>query len=752
MTAVTVPIGFPSPNGHREAAIAAPRRVSNRARPKWAWAALAAAILLILGGIGSYFAESGNRPFFSGAKVTQQPNVIPAATAESSWPQFRGGPARTGYSSDPGPGGDLNLRWTFTADEVVNSVVSANGTVYAYGRKGDLYAINSQTGEQQWAVDLSPNEYGAENRYPSAAVADGVLYTSTFEGNVIALDARTGSLIWQRSVSSQPITSSPAVAEGRLYQLTPAGVILALDPATGEPIWQATGTPAFQDRDPAFGGGLLYIGDLDGKLIALNAATGETAWTSEPVLVHRVAAYRDGTVYMSCDDGSFKALDATTGQIRWTTGPQSGQALNPLVTPRVFIATNQEGDVRALDLATGEPIWSMPGPGNSSSPHASNSAVYVVSPDLSSFVAYDLATGEELGRVAVDQAGSTAAISGDLLVLSSIANQGVVRSFGPGAGEPNEVIAGPATVIKPATPVAGDDAAAPGDETAFDASQVTFAWEAKDPIQYPGVAVGPDGNAYVPDGEANAIFVFSPDGTLIDQWGEAGSGPGQFQSPGSIGFDADGNSYVFDTLNNRVQKFAPDHTFLLEWGSAGSGNGQFSEVQGTVDPVNGLVYTVEYFNNRVQVFDLDGNYLDKWGSSGTGNGQFNHPGTVVIGPDGLIYAGDAANGNGGRVQIFDSFGTWQGTMLDANGDPATFSEVWGIAFDAAGNTYVCDYWSGAIRVFDPGRMEISSIADVDGASPFEEPNRIAIDADGGLYVADGANGRIVKLQLPPTGA
>ena len=36
-------------------------------------------------------------------------------------PQFRGGAARTGYSSDPGPGGNLDLRWSFTTDEVAVS-------------------------------------------------------------------------------------------------------------------------------------------------------------------------------------------------------------------------------------------------------------------------------------------------------------------------------------------------------------------------------------------------------------------------------------------------------------------------------------------------------------------------------------------------------------------------------------------------------------------------------------------------------
>ncbi len=755
MTAITVPSAYPSPNGHGTQPRPAPRTYPTRARPKWAWAALAAALLLVLGGLGSYFSQDGNRPFFGGATGTEQPNVIPAATVESGWPQFRGGAARTGYSSDPGPAGDLDLRWTFTTDEVVNSVISANGTVYAYGRKGDLYAIDAVTGAQRWAVDLSSGEYSEENRYPSPAEMDGVLYTATFDGAVVALDAQTGDVIWQRTIANQRLTSSTTAAVGALYQLSLDGAMLALDPATGDTLWESSGSVAFQDLAPAVGDGQLFIGDLDGALVAIDATTGETVWISEPMLVHRVAAYRDGVVYVSCDDGSFKALDANSGEILWTTDPQDGQALNPLVTPNAFIATNQEGPLQALDLTTGVPIWSVPGPGNSSSPHASQSAVYAVSADLSAFVAYDLETGEELGRVAVDQAGSTAAISGDTLVLSSIADQGVVRSFGPGSGAPIEVTAGPSVAIPAATPLASD-LATPAAATAssFDPSQTSFVWQAtgsaSDPLQgAAGLGIGSDGTIYVTDDVRSVIDLFSSDGTYMETWGEPGSGPGQFASPGSIGFDADGNIYVFDTLNNRVQKFASDRTFLLEWGTAGTGNGEFSEVHGAVDAVAERVYVAEFLNDRVQVFDLDGNFIDKWGSTGLEDGQFSHPNGVSIDADGNVYVGESVNGTGARLQKFDPFGRWLETIGSSDGVPAQFTEVWGSAMDAQGNLYVSDYWNNRIQVFTPDLTPIGVIEDVPGAGPFLHPVRLLITDDGILYVTDYDNGRLLKLKLPP---
>lgn len=84
------------------------------------------------------------------------------------------------------------------------------------------------------------------------------------------------------------------------------------------------------------------------------------------------------------------------------------------------------------------------------------------------------------------------------------------------------------------------------------------------PLARPGgMAIAPDGNIYIADGLNDTILVYSPDGKLIEQWGETGTGPGQFRFHqgaenwlNSIAFDADGNLYVFDTFNSRVQKFS----------------------------------------------------------------------------------------------------------------------------------------------------------------------------------------------------
>jgi len=55
--------------------------------------------------------------------------------------------------------------------------------------------------------------------------------------------------------------------------------------------------------------------------------------------------------------------------------------------------------------------------------------------------------------------------------------------------------------------------------------------------------------------EQHRIQRYSPDGTLLGEWGSLGMNAGQFRIPVGLVVDQAGNVYVADTLNHRVQKF-----------------------------------------------------------------------------------------------------------------------------------------------------------------------------------------------------
>ncbi|HMB96296.1 MAG TPA: 6-bladed beta-propeller, partial [Tepidisphaeraceae bacterium] len=139
-----------------------------------------------------------------------------------------------------------------------------------------------------------------------------------------------------------------------------------------------------------------------------------------------------------------------------------------------------------------------------------------------------------------------------------------------------------------------------------------------------GLKVGPDGNLYVPDTHYHRILVYSPKGVLLKQWGERGTGPGQFIYPTDLAF-SNGKMFVSEYGDNdRIQVFDRDFKYLYQFGKFGDGPGEFSRPQTMV--IDGdFVYVTDACNHRLEVFKTDGTFVRTMGKVGSGPGEFRFP-------------------------------------------------------------------------------------------------------------------------------
>jgi sugar lactone lactonase YvrE len=128
------------------------------------------------------------------------------------------------------------------------------------------------------------------------------------------------------------------------------------------------------------------------------------------------------------------------------------------------------------------------------------------------------------------------------------------------------------------------------------------------------VKVGPDGNLFVAAWGANQVFVFTPGGAKVTQWGEAGTGEGQFGdfSPQALAVDPDGTVYVLDdNLDEagesitRVQKFSSDGTYLGEFPISD----EYFAASGIDVGPDGNIYVVGFVGGYMLKFDTEGNQL-----------------------------------------------------------------------------------------------------------------------------------------------
>lgn len=215
-----------------------------------------------------------------------------------------------------------------------------------------------------------------------------------------------------------------------------------------------------------------------------------------------------------------------------------------------------------------------------------------------------------------------------------------------------------------------------------------------------GVTLDEAGNVFVADVKVDRIHKYAPDGHLLAQWGQKGSGPGEFHRLRSVRFDAFGRLWAVDGANHRVQIFDPDGTFVTMFGGLGhspGGEGKLNEPSDLAFDSQGNVYVTDTGNHRVQKFAPDGTYLTAFGLPGDKSGEMLHPRGIAI--DLLrsrVYVVDAGNN---RIQIFDTDGRYLSMFGGPHKWGGGLKMPYGIAINDLGTILVTDNLHAQVMCF-----------------------------------------------------
>ena len=287
----------------------------------------------------------------------------------------------------------------------------------------------------------------------------------------------------------------------------------------------------------------------------------------------------------------------------------------------------------------------------------------------------------------------------------------------------------------------------------------------RDPYSYEAellptsLAVDAADNLYIGDDGNQRVLRVTPDGSMtIPLVGNSPLNQG-LKNPLALALDGKGNLFIADqsfawgvspNLASPGTYNAASFTAIpyAQWGPQQQYVNYMTGL--LVQPSGGFVFS-DSANNRVIAVGPDGAGTEILNASvPIGNEQeaVNYPLSLAYEPDGSLLLVDFGND---RIVRRTSAGVVSDVVAPgANVAGAALSQPMGLAVDPAGNIYIADAGNNRIVGVSPNGnswIVADATTPVDGSTsvPVNNPQTLALDTHGNLYVGDLGNERIVKI-------
>ena len=305
------------------------------------------------------------------------------------------------------------------------------------------------------------------------------------------------------------------------------------------------------------------------------------------------------------------------------------------------------------------------------------------------------------------------------------------------------------------------------------------------------VAVDSSGNLYIADTFNYRIRKVDSSGNISTVAGTGTSGfsgdgaaatAAKLNRPRGVALDAAGNLHIIDTYNSRIRKVnASGNISTVAGGGLTLGDGGLATAAKLNWPQDaaldgaGNLYIADRGNRRIRKVDVSTRNISTVAGSGTsgygGDGgpatataaKLNQPFSVAVDSSGNLYIADRLNQRIRKVSATGTITTVAGTGTAGYGGDggaaamAQLNDPRGVAVDGAGNVYIADTFNHLIRkVSAAGTIAAAAGTDNVGdggaaaAAYLRWPFDTAVDGAGNLYIADGYNHRIRKVDAAGT--
>jgi outer membrane protein assembly factor BamB len=316
-----------------------------------------------------------------------------------------------------------------------------NGLVFAASDKGEVVAVNLESGHQVWVKKFKRVQLSA-----GPAAGEGIVVVGSTKGGVIALEAATGKELWRARVNSE-LLSAPAISAKVVVMRSVDGRLHGFDFTTGKELWSVEQqVPRLSLRGtaiPVIAKEIAVSGFDNGKVMAVSLNNGDTVWDTALASPHgrteldrlvdvdsAVSVVGDN-VFATGFQGRTAMLALDSGQIWWAHDMSSYRGL--ATDQANLFVTQSDGVVVAMRQRDGSELWrndKLKRRGLST-PVVTSTAVAVA--DYQGYLHWlDKATGELVARerVAKFRVSNPPAAAGDtVIVLTDGGKMGAYRAM-----------------------------------------------------------------------------------------------------------------------------------------------------------------------------------------------------------------------------------------------------------------------------------------------------------------------------------